>query len=161
MPTYAVLPASLTLRCFKGDEFAVVVDVDTDLTGYTFATDIFRITQQTVAGGGLTSTTTSFDTFGLTVLSYPLGRLRLSLTESQTANKTGSYRFILRWVAPGDVTRTVLNGEIEFVPDLSLSSGGTSSDGSVITVSVADTLPSGSLPVATGAAALLGELVWG
>jgi hypothetical protein len=160
MATYSLLPGSLTLRCFSGDEFAVTLDFDLDLSGYTFTTDIYQLGASTIVDGQLVTPVTSYEQFTVTVLSYTTGTLRLSLTEAQTADLAGQYRFYLRWVAPGDVTRTVLNGVFEIVDDLTLASG-TGSDGNVITVAVADTVPSGGLPTGVGAASLLGELIWG
>jgi hypothetical protein len=160
MATFSLLPGSLTLRCFAGDEFNLTLDFDIDLTGYTFETDIYQLGASTIVDGQLVTPTTSFEEFTLTVLSYATGTIRLSLTEEQTAALAGQYRFLLRWVAPGDVTRTIVNGVFEIVSDLTLASG-TGSDGNVITVAVADTVPSGGLPTGVGAASLLGELIWG
>lgn len=160
MATISILPASLTLRCFSGDEFKITLDFDVDLSGYTLDSDIYRFGTPTVVDGQSSTPSTSVDQFTITVLSATTGTVRLSLTETQTAALDGTYRFFVRWVAPGGVTRTVLNGAFEVAKDLSLISG-TNSDGAVITVEAADTLPSGSLPVGVGAASLLGELIWG
>lgn len=160
MSTFSVLPADLTLRCFAGDEFTALLDFDLDLTGYTLSNEIYRIDAPTLVNGQLISTKTSHGSFTLAVQSYALGQVRLSLTEEQTAAKNGMYRFAVRWVAPGDVTRTVLNGMFEVVHDLTTANG-TGTDGDAISVSVSNTVPTGSLPVAAGSAALLGELVWG
>lgn len=160
MSTYSVLPAPLTLRCFAGDEFNALLDFDLDLTGYTLSNEIYRLDAPTLVDGQLISEKTAHGTFTLTVQSYALGQVRLSLTEEQTAAKNGQYRFAVRWVAPGTVTRTVLNGTLEVVSDLSAASG-TNTDGDAIVVTVGDTVSTGALPVAVGAASLLGELVWG
>jgi hypothetical protein len=160
MATFSLLPGNLTLRCFSGDEFNLTLDFDVDLTGYTFDSDIYQLGVSTITNGQVVTPVTSIDEFTVTVLSYAGGLVKLSLTEAETGALSGSYRFYLRWVAPGDVTRTVLNGVLEVVTDLSLASG-TGSDGAVISVGVSDTLTSGSLPTAVGAASLLGELIWG
>lgn len=160
MSTYSVLPANLTLRCFAGDEFNALLDFDIDLTGYAISAEIYRLGAPVLTDGQLISEKTDEGSFTVTVQSYALGQLRLSLTESQTLAKNGQYRFAVRWVAPGDVTRTVLNGTLEVVNDLSGASG-TNTDGDTISVSVSNTVPSGALPVAVGSASLLGELVWG
>ena len=160
MATYSVLPASLVLRCFAGDEFAALLDFDIDLTGYTVTNEIYRLDAATLVDGQLISEKTAHGTFTLTVLSYALGQVRLSLTEEQTAAKNGQYRFAIRWAAPGDVTRTVINGTFEVVSYLT-SASGTNTDGDSISISVSSTTPSGTLPAAVGAAQLLGDLVWG
>jgi hypothetical protein len=52
--------------------------------------------------------------FTQTPVDLSSGKLNLSLQENQTAafDLTKSYRWYLRWVAPGIVTRTVLSGII-------------------------------------------------
>jgi hypothetical protein len=160
MATYSVLPAPILLRCFAGDEFGVVLDFDVDLTGYTLSNEIYRLNAPELVNGQLISTTTNHGAFTMTVNSYPLGQVRLSLTETQTAEKNGQYRFVLKWVAPGDVTRTILNGTFEVVSDLTAASG-TNTDGDTINISVTDVSSSGALPVAVGAASLLADMVWG
>jgi hypothetical protein len=158
--TYSVLPANLTLRCFVGDEFNALLDFDIDLTGYAISTEIYRLGDPVLTNGQLIAPKISEGSFSVTVLSYPLGQIRLSLDETQTAAKSGLYRFAVRWIAPGDVTRTVLNGTLDVVGDLT-SASGTNTDGDTILVTVGDTVSTGALPVAVGAALLLGELVWG
>jgi hypothetical protein len=169
MATISQLPAPITLRKFRGDEFAIVLDFDIDLTGYTFSNDIYRIVSATPAassgmGGdaGFTNiTTASVGSFDVTVLSLLQGQVRLLLTEAASdALGSGRYRWFFRWVAPGDITRTVLNGTLELVDDLSQASG-VNSDGQVITVSASQVVPGGGLPVSAGVAGLLNDLVWG
>jgi len=160
MATISILPASLTLRCFSGDEFKITLDFDVNLTGYTIESDIYRLGTPTVVDGQSITPTTSIDQFTISVLSTESGTIRISLTEEQTAALNGSYRFLLRWVPPGGVTRTVLNGVFEVTKDLTLASG-TNSDGAVISVEAADAVPSGSQPSTFGPNFLLGELIWG
>ena len=160
MATYSVLPGNLLLRCFAGDEFSVLLDFDIDLTGYTLTNEIYRVDAPLLVDGQLISQTTSHGSFTLVVQSFALGQIRLSLTEGQTAALNGVYRFLVRYVAPGDVARTVINGNFEVVADLTAATG-VNTDGDSVTISVSETTPSGALPVAVGAAALLGQLVWG
>jgi hypothetical protein len=161
MATISQLPAGVLFRKFRGDEFAVTLDFDVDLTGYTFTNEIYRL-ESVALGGGVTGTqAVPYGLFTLTVVSAPLGQIRLSLDEvASEALDAGSYRWYLRWVAPGDITRTVLNGTLELVDDL-LQASGTESDGQVINVSAAGVVAGGGLPVAAGAAGLLNELIWG
>lgn len=161
MATISQLPVPITFRKFRGDEFAVVLDFDIDLTGYAITNDIYRLETVTDENGFSSLQAVSAGSFALTVLSAPLGQVRLAIDETaSTALGRGSFRWLLRWVAPGDITRTVINGTLELVDDLSQASG-TDSDGQVIRVSVAATVAGGGLPVAAGAAGLLNDLVWG
>jgi hypothetical protein len=162
MATISQLPASVTLRKFRGDEFAVNLVFDgIDLTGYTLFNDIYRLESITDVNGFASIQGVSAGSFNLTVVSAVLGQIRLSLDETASAAlSAGSYRWLLRWVAPGDVTRTIINGSLELVDDLSQASG-TGSDGSVINVSASSAVPGGGIPVAAGVAGLLNDLVWG
>jgi hypothetical protein len=162
MATISQLPAPVTLRKFRGDELDVTLDFDIDLTGYTFSNDIYRL-EPVAVGGGVTSTqAVSYGSFTVTVVSPASGQVRLSLSESASeAIDAGSYRWYFRWVAPGTVTRTVLNGTLEIVDDI-LQASGLNSDGQVITVAAADAVGGGgggggTLP----AAGLLNEILWG
>lgn len=159
MATISQLPANVTLRKFRGDEFLVAFDFDIDLSGYTFSTDIYTLTTAiSGVGSGTITTTESVGAFTVTPTSLANGQVSLSLDEDQSnAIDAGSYRWYLRWVSPLGETRTVLNGVLELVDDLTQASG-TSSDGVVIEVNVADAVtPSNSLV----AAGLFNEVIWG
>lgn len=160
MSTYSVLPANLTLRCFNGDEFNALLDFDIDLTGYTISTEIYRLGAPVLVNGQLVSQKNNAGSFTVTAISLAQGQVRLSLTEEETAALSGVYRFAVRWVAPGSVTRTVLNGDLDVVADLTTASG-TNTDGDTIIVSVADAVSGGGAPAAVGAGPLLADLVWG
>jgi hypothetical protein len=162
MATISQLPADVTLRKFRGDEFRVTFDFDIDLTGYTFSSDIYSISiVPTGSGTGTTTETTSVGTFTVVPVSLIQGQVAITLDETgSTAIDAGTYRWYLRWVSPLGDTRTVLNGAFEIVNDISQASG-TNTDGVVIEVSVADAISSSGLPVAAGAAGLLNEIVWG
>jgi hypothetical protein len=51
------------------------------------------------------------------IVSRTLGKLSLGFTETQTAalSPVGTYRWYFRWVAPGDVTQTILAGDVTVV----------------------------------------------
>lgn len=161
MATISQLPAQLTLRKFRGDDLVVSLDFDVDLTGYTFDSDIYRLS---AVVGNLGTTVTSAEdvgSFAVGVVSYPLGQITLTLSDTASdALDPGAYRWHFRWTSPTGDTRTVLNGALEVVDDLSQASG-TDTDGVSASISVASTLPSEGLPVAAGAAGLLNEVIWG
>lgn len=111
MADYAVLPSSLNLIFVRGDEFGVLLDFSINLTGYQFQTVVYEVASvvagQVVAGDDV-------ENFTLTPVDLEAGKINLSLQESQTQafDPTKVYRWYLRWVAPGVVTRTVLSGSI-------------------------------------------------
>lgn len=164
MATISQLPAPVTLRKFRGDELDVTLDFDIDLSGYTFANDIYRL-EPVAVGGGVTETqAVSYGSFTVTNVSLANGQIKMSLSETASSDlDAGSYRWYLRWVAPGTVTRTVLNGTLEVVDDI-LQATGLESDGTVINVQVSGSTGgfSGSgnsaVPAGTG---LLNVLLWG
>lgn len=159
MATISQLPADVTLRKFRGDEFRVTFDFDVDLTGYTFETDIYSIAVVAAgAGGGTVTQKTSVGSFSVDEVSLLNGQLALTLNETQSAAiDAGSYRWLLRWVSPVGETRTVLNGLFEHVDDVTQASG-VASDGVVIEVSAADAVTTNLSSVASG---LLNEVIWG
>ena len=112
MATYSVLPDTLDLRFISGDELSVMLDFSEDLTGYTFSTSIYKVTQ--VSNGAVVATATFSMNFTITTVDLATGTLNLSLNETDTAtfDPAVTYRWFLRWVAPGVVTGTVVSGTI-------------------------------------------------
>lgn len=162
MATISQLPAEVTLRKFRGDELNVTVDFDVDLSGYTLSNDIYRLEQVAIGGGVTVPQAVSYGTFTTTVLSAADGQVRLTLDETASgALVAGAYRWYLRWVAPGSVTRTILNGTLEVVDDLSQASG-VNSDGAVIIVQAAEaTTGGGGGGSVLAAAGLFDDILWG
>lgn len=111
MADYAIVPSTLNLAFVRGDEFGMLLDFDQDLTGYSFVTDVYRIAS---VSGGVVTRGPTLTAFAVTVIDLSAGKINLSLTEAQTEgfDLTSRYRWYLRWVAPGVVTRTVLSGSI-------------------------------------------------
>lgn len=111
MADYAVLPSPLNLQFVRGDEFGILLNFSIDLSGYSFQPVIYEV--QGVVDDQIVAGPTAAD-FAITYVDLSAGEINLSLTEAQTQsllpNKT--YRWYLRWVAPGVVTRTVLSGSI-------------------------------------------------
>lgn len=114
MASYSILPAELDLALIKGDEFAVLLDFSIDLTGYTWSAIVFE-TARTVSSafpGGLNTQGNTAATFTIVEQDAAAGQINLTLQEATTAalSETQTYRWLLRGVAPGDVTRTYVSG---------------------------------------------------
>lgn len=121
MPEVVQIPGELGIRVVPGDELNFAVNLGgLDVTGYTFSSFIYSATA-TGAGGGSTQTlygigrTIAAPT--ISVVSQTAGTMMVGMNETQTALLTpgGNYRWFLRWVAPGDITRTILGGAVTSV----------------------------------------------
>lgn len=118
-PTYEILPAELDLAFIKGDEFGMVLSVDaTDLTGYSYDAKIYSL-QAVEVGGGLgagvaSSAGATVVAFTVTPVALTAGQVNLSLSEVQTNNLTAGagYRWWFKTITPGNVTRTILAGDV-------------------------------------------------
>ena len=114
MATFTQLPGTLDITMIQGDEIEVDLDFDRDLTAYTFSNSIYvEAVLSGGGGGGFVSTVGSVATsFAISIVNLSTGRINIGLSEIQTAALSPSinYRWFLRWVAPGLVTRTVLSG---------------------------------------------------
>ncbi|NDD55928.1 hypothetical protein EBZ39_19030 [bacterium] len=117
MATFEQLPGSLDLTFVAGDQVDVgVTFTGTNLTGYTFSSYVY-VSRQTVpldGGDTVVLAGSTVAAVAITQVSLANGQLSLGLTEAQTADLSaaGSYRWYLRWVAPGSITRTVLSGNV-------------------------------------------------
>lgn len=111
MAEWIQIPDTLDFTFVQGDEVKVLLDFDLNLTGYTFETKVVEVLE--VVGGNVTSFDEVFS-FAQTAVNLATGHINLSLDESQTSSLTlgGNYRWYMRWVAPGLVTRTVLSGAV-------------------------------------------------
>ena len=111
---FSIVPETLDLTVCKGDEFGLSLDFDIDLTGYTFTAAVFEITRTVNSSypGGFDSQGVDVEAFAITYTDLANGELSLALTETQTAaiSETGTYRWYLRGVAPGTITRTYISG---------------------------------------------------
>ena len=119
MPDYSVLAENLNLYFVRGDEFALYVDADINLTGYTFEAKVYLPGVPPTSGGQTVTIPSVADgrlitAFAVEEVDLSQGKLNLKLTENQTNLFTNgaTYRWYLRWVAPGDVTRTAISGAL-------------------------------------------------
>lgn len=102
-----------------GDECNVALNLQRSVVGYTFTSFIYQ-SDITGTGGGAGSIngigqTVTAPTIGITDAST--GAMVLGLSETQTAllSPTQNYRWYLRWVAPGEITRTIISGSVTAV----------------------------------------------
>lgn len=116
MTSFSQRPGALDLELVTGDEFGMVVDVDFDTTGFSWTAIVYEAsTTNTFANPtGVTTQGTTVATFTVTDVNASLGRINVGLTETQTAAllPTQTYRWFLRGVSPGMVTRTYLSGDV-------------------------------------------------
>ena len=115
------VPAVLNVTVVKGDEVSIAVDVDpTDLTGYTITAPIYVKSIFASGVGGASSIETIGEVatnFAIAYTNQSQGQLLLGLSELQTSALSTSveYRWYLRWVAPGLITRTILAGTFDLI----------------------------------------------
>lgn len=117
MAAFTQLPGELSLTFVQGDEVAVALDFDRDLTGYSIETVVY-VTAVYAAGGGGTGFVTAIGstaaTFAISNTNLAAGQITIGLSETQTAalSPAIAYRWFMRWVDTGQVTRTVLSGTV-------------------------------------------------
>lgn len=115
MAAFTQLPGTLDITFVTGDEVAIALDFDRDLTGYTVTTAIY-VTAVYAAGGGGTGFVTGIGatatTFAIENTNLAAGQITMGLSEIQTAalSPAIAYRWWMKWVDPANVTRTVLSG---------------------------------------------------
>ena len=116
MPTFSQLPGDLTITHTIGDEVAFTLDLDVDVTGYTFSAGVYIVSAQGFQGGGGGTTTgvgATIVTPTISVVNAAAGTLLWSLSETQSAIPAAGirYRHYVRWVTPAGVTRTIVSGD--------------------------------------------------
>jgi hypothetical protein len=113
--TYSVLPAELNLVALKGDQFGADFTFSISLVSYTWQAEVFETTRTVNSNypGGLSTEGDTAATFAVNVVDAAAGELNLSLDETVTAGleESTAYRWFLRGVAPGAVTRTYISGK--------------------------------------------------
>lgn len=117
MADFIALPGTLNVQIVVGDEVEMTLDFDQNLTGYTFSAPIYVAGLISSGGGGAGFVNTVGDTatdWAVAEVDLATGRLNLGLSETQTnaLSPLITYRWYLRWVAPGVVTRTILSGTL-------------------------------------------------
>lgn len=124
MATFSQLPGTLDITFVggggNGDEVALALDFDQDLSNYTITAPIYVTSVYASAGGGqglVTTVGATATNFVVQPTNLPQGQVTISLSETQTgALSPGvAYRWYMRWVSPALVTRTVLSGTLTVV----------------------------------------------
>lgn len=119
MANFDQLPGALDIRLIPSDECNIALNLSKNVTGYTFTSFIYQ-TNITGTGGGLgaissVGQTITAPTVGIT--NATAGTMVIGLSETQTAllSPNQNYRWYLRWIAPGEVTRTIISGSVTAV----------------------------------------------
>lgn len=119
MPTFSQLPGDLTVEFVVADELNFTLDLDLDVTGYTFTAGVYVVSTNGFFGGGggtVSAVGATAITPTITVANAAAGLLTWGASESQTVTLSPAikYRHFVRWVTPAGVTRTVVSGD--FIP---------------------------------------------
>jgi hypothetical protein len=117
MPTFSQLPADLTVTFVVGDEVNFTLDMDVDVTGYTFSAGVYVVSTNGFFGGGggtINAVGSIAITPTITVVSAAAGTLSWGVSEAQTVTLSPAikYRHYVRWIAPGGITRTGVSGDL-------------------------------------------------
>lgn len=114
---FLALPGTLNISLTVGDEFGFVSDLSIDTTGFEWTAIVYETatTVSFVNPSGVSTQGATAATFAITVVNAAAGQVNLSLTELQTVtlSPSTSYRWYLRGVSPGMVTRTYLSGTLK------------------------------------------------
>ena len=114
MSTYEITPAELNLVALKGDEFSVALNFSISLTNYSWTAFVFESTRtiNNSYPSGIDIQGDTAATFNVNVTDAGDGEMTLTLQETQTdaLNPIKTYRWLLRGVAPGSITRTYVSG---------------------------------------------------
>lgn len=120
MAVFTQLPGTLDITFVQGDEVAVALDFDRNLTGFTMTAPVY-VTAVFASGGGGSS---FVETVGAIATNFVIsntnlaqGQILIGLSENQTSLLSPgiAYRWYMRWVDTGFVTRTVLSGTVTVV----------------------------------------------
>jgi hypothetical protein len=117
MSEFIALPGPLNISLTVGDEFGMLADLSIDTTGFTWTAIVYETatTVSFVNPSGVSTQGATAAAFSVTVVNAAAGQVNLSLTELQTValSPSTSYRWYLRGVSPGIVTRTYLSGTLK------------------------------------------------
>ena len=117
MADFIALPGTLNISLTVADEFGMLADLSIDTTGFTWTAIVYETATSVsfINPSGISTQGATAATFTVTVVNAAAGQVNLSLTELQTAalSPSTSYRWYLRGVSPGLVTRTYLSGTLK------------------------------------------------
>jgi hypothetical protein len=116
---FVQLPGVLNVTAVNGDECNIALSLQRNISGYSWESYVYR-SEVTTTGGGVGS----LSGLGVTVVQPTIGisdtangTMVIGLNETQTRSLTPGvgYRWYLRWVAPGQITRTIVSGNVTTV----------------------------------------------
>lgn len=106
MATYSMASGTLNLTVPRGTELVATLDFSDDTTGYTVTSEVYSLNDLSV----LYSPT-------IATVSATAGQHTITLTESDTNGRgAGTYGLRIIRVAPGVVTRRIIDGVLEVKP---------------------------------------------
>lgn len=116
MPTVSQLPGDLTVVMIVADELNFTLDLDIDVTGYSFTAGVYVASSGGFMGGGGGTVSTvgaTAMTPTVSIVNAAAGTVVWGASESQTAALSPAikYRHWVRWHTPQGVTRTVVSGD--------------------------------------------------
>lgn len=119
MADFTLLPGELNLRAVRGDEWNIAINLQRDVSNYAWESYIYQ-SDTITAGGGAGSlsgvgTTITQPTIGISNASTGAMVIGLSEVQTKLLSPTQTYRWYLRWVAPGEITRTIISGSVTAV----------------------------------------------
>lgn len=116
MPTFSQLPGDLTVISVTGDSASFTLDLDIDVTDYTFSAGVYVVSAQGFQGGGGGTVKTvgaTAITPTVSVVSASAGTVLWGVSATQTATLSPGikYRHWVRYVTPTGDTRTLVSGD--------------------------------------------------
>lgn len=119
MPTVSQLPGDLTIQFVVGDELNFTIDLDVDVTGYTFTAGVYVVSTNGFFGGGggtVSAVGATAFTPSITIADAAAGTVLWGASEAQTSTLSPAikYRHFVRYATPAGVTRTIVSGD--FIP---------------------------------------------
>jgi hypothetical protein len=117
MATFSQLPGDLAVTFVVADEVNFTLDLDVDVTGYTFSAGVYVVSTNGFFGGGggtVSAVGATAIVPTITVVNAAAGTLAWGVNETQTASLSPAiqYRHFVRWVTPSGVTRTIVSGDL-------------------------------------------------
>jgi hypothetical protein len=114
LPTLSQLPGELNVSVVVGDELNIPVSLYVDVRGFTWECFVYFIYDVTAGGGAVYQARYNVFSPTVGVVDAASGSLVIGLSEAQTSQLVPNYayRWYLRWVATGQITRTIVSGTL-------------------------------------------------
>jgi hypothetical protein len=114
LPTLSQLPGELNVQVVVGDELNIPISLYLDVRGFTWECFVYFIADVTSGGGVIYQGRYNVLQPTVGIVDATSGSLVIGLSEAQTAllYPQYGYRWYLRWVATGQITRTIVSGTL-------------------------------------------------